>query len=102
MSRLEILLEILADHFQVDEESITPETSLRKDLGADSLDICQLFDGDFWEAFEVDFTAEDVAKLDTVGDILAFIEWIETICPHCGQSRTYYDGWNCPTEGCDS
>jgi hypothetical protein len=23
-------------------------------------------------------------------------------CPHCGAARTYYDGWNCPTEGCDS
>jgi len=23
-------------------------------------------------------------------------------CPDCGEERTYYDGWNCPTEGCDS
>jgi hypothetical protein len=34
--------------------------------------------------------------------LLEIIGWLETICPHCGQERTYYDGWNCPTEGCDS
>lgn len=22
-------------------------------------------------------------------------------CPKCGATRLYYDGWNCPTEGCD-
>lgn len=22
-------------------------------------------------------------------------------CPKCGTERIYYDGWNCPTEGCD-
>jgi hypothetical protein len=22
-------------------------------------------------------------------------------CPKCKTTRTFYDGWNCPTEGCD-
>ena len=28
--------------------------------------------------------------------------WLESLCPKCNAPMTYYDGWHCPTENCDT
>lgn len=39
---LEKVKNILASQFDVEEESITPETNIQEDLGADSLDVVDM------------------------------------------------------------
>lgn len=39
---LEKVIAILADQFDAEEDSLTPETSIVDDLGADSLDVVDL------------------------------------------------------------
>jgi len=64
---------ILSDQFNVDQDSITMATSLKEDLGADSLDIV-----DFTMAVEEEFEIselgdEDLESFQTVKDIVDYI-----------------------------
>lgn len=69
----ERLQEIIAEQFSVDENTITMDTSLADDLGADSLDIVELTMA-LEEEFDISETEEEqLAALMTVGDIFRFI-----------------------------
>ena len=64
---------ILSVQFDVDEDSITNDTLIADDLGADSLDIVDLImslEGEF----ELDVPDEIVENIKTVGDIVSYIE----------------------------
>jgi acyl carrier protein len=52
---------------------ITPQASFIEDLGADSLDIVELVMA-FEEEFSVEVPDEDAEKLQTVGDVIKYIE----------------------------
>ena len=70
---LEKLVKVLAEQLMVDPESITPETRIKEDLGADSLDILQIV-MTFEEEYGITIPDDDLAGFETVGDILEYFE----------------------------
>ncbi|MGI6710724.1 MAG: acyl carrier protein [Bacilli bacterium] len=69
----EKLVDLIAKELSVSKESITKETNLQDDLGADSLDAVELIMS-IEDAFEVSISDEAVTELKTVGDILKYLE----------------------------
>lgn len=65
--------EALAKQFELDPESITLDTNLIDDLGADSLDVVELIMS-LEDEFGVTISDEDAAQLYTVGRIVDYIE----------------------------
>ena len=70
---LEKVKELIAEQFTVDANTITEETDIAGDLGADSLDIVE-----FTMMLEEEFDAgeigeDDLKTLRTVGDVVAFV-----------------------------
>lgn len=71
---LEKLIDIVADQFSVDADSITVDTTFAGDLMADSVDIVELT-MTLEDEFELDeIGEEDAAKIQTVGDLLKFLQ----------------------------
>ena len=69
----EKLQELIAEQFSVSEESVTMDTSFADDLGADSLDIVELMMA-LEEEFDIsEAEEEELVKLSTVGDVVAYI-----------------------------
>ncbi len=64
---------IIVEQLGVDEEEVTPDASFVDDLGADSLDTVELVMA-FEEEFSVEVPDEDAEKLQTVGDVVKYIE----------------------------
>lgn len=64
---------ILAEQFDAEEDSITVDTSLTEDLGADSLDLADVLMA-IEDEFEVEIPDEDIENIKTVGDIVGYIE----------------------------
>jgi len=65
--------DIIVEQLGVNPEQITPSASFIEDLGADSLDTVELVMA-FEEEFSVDVPDEDAEKLQTVGDVVRYIE----------------------------
>ena len=65
--------EIIANKIQVDEDKITPETSLMKDLEADSLDAVDIIMG-IEEEFDIEIPDSAAEGFENVGDIVNFVE----------------------------
>lgn len=70
---LEKVKNILAEQFDVEEDSITTETNLQEDLGADSLDVVDLLMS-IEDEFETEIPDEEVENIHTVGDLVSYIE----------------------------
>lgn len=70
---LEKVTAILADQFDAEEDSITPETSIVDDLGADSLDVVDLL-MTIEDQFEIEVPDSEVENIKTVGDLVNYIE----------------------------
>ena len=66
----------LAEQFEVDAESITMETSLIDDLGADSLDVVELIMS-LEDLFGITISDEDAAQLYTVSRIVDYLEKLQ-------------------------
>ena len=66
----------LAQQFEVDPASITMETNLIDDLGADSLDVVELIMS-LEDTFGVSITDEDAAQLYTVQRIVEYLERLQ-------------------------
>lgn len=64
---------LLAEQFDVDEDTITMETNIEDDLGADSLDVVDLIMS-LEDEFDIEVPEEDVEKLRTVASVVKFIE----------------------------
>jgi len=64
---------VLAEQFEVDPESITRETDLMNDLGADSLDLVELI-MTLEEKYGINATDESIYEQKTVGEISDYIE----------------------------
>ena len=64
---------ILAEKFDEEEDSITVDTNLAEDLGADSLDLTDILMA-IEDEFEVEIPDEDIENIKTVGDIVDYIE----------------------------
>lgn len=65
--------EILAQQFDVEEDSITLETNIQEDLGADSLDVVDLIMS-LEDEFEFEVPDDEVEKVKTVGALVEFIQ----------------------------
>ena len=66
----------LAEQFEVDADSITMETSLIDDLGADSLDVVELIMS-LEDLFGITISDEDAAQLHTVSRIVDYLEKLQ-------------------------
>ena len=64
---------ILADQFDVEEDSVTAETNIQEDLGADSLDVVDLIMA-LEDEFEFEVPDHEVEGIKTVGALVKFIE----------------------------
>ena len=66
----------LAKQFELDPETITPETNLIDDLGADSLDVVELIMS-LEDEFGIAISDEDAAQLYTVGRIVEYLDKLQ-------------------------
>ena len=66
----------LAQQFEVDPETITMDTSLIDDLGADSLDVVELIMS-LEDLFGISISDDDAAQLTTVRKIVDYLEKIK-------------------------
>ena len=62
---LEKMKEMLAEQLNCEASTITPETSFKDDLGADSLDLFEL---------DMALEAEELTDLNTVGDVIDYLK----------------------------
>jgi len=65
--------DIIVEQLGVNPEQVTPQASFIEDLGAVSLDIVELVMA-FEEEVGVEVQDEDAEKLQTVGDVIKYIE----------------------------
>lgn len=64
---------ILAKQLRKDPAIITPESKIKRDLGADSIDILQLLMR-IEDQYGIVIPDQELAKFETVGDVVAFLE----------------------------
>lgn len=64
---------ILSEQFDVEEDSITTETNITEDLGADSLDVVDLLMS-VEDEFEIEIPDGEVENIRTVGELVKYIE----------------------------
>jgi len=67
---------VLAQQFEFDPESITMDTNLIDDLGADSLDVVELIMS-LEDEFGIAISDNDAAQLYTVGRIVDYLEKLQ-------------------------
>ena len=64
---------ILSEQFDVEEDSITPDTNLSEDLEADSLDVVDLLMS-IEDEFEIEVPDEEIENIKTVDQLVKYIE----------------------------
>ncbi len=64
---------ILANQLKADEDSITMETDIAQDLGADSIDVVELIMS-LEDEFGIQVPDEKIEDIKTVGDIVNYIQ----------------------------
>jgi len=69
----EKIRDIIVEQLGVDESAVSPETSLMKDLEADSLDAVEIIMA-IEEEFDIEVPDEDAEKFLNVGDIVKYVE----------------------------
>ena len=68
--------DIIVEQLGVNPEQVTENASFIEDLGADSLDTVELVMA-FEEEFGVEVPDEDAEKLQSVGDVVKYIEELQ-------------------------
>lgn len=68
----EKLTEILAEQLAADQETMTLDTKIAEELGADSLDLVDLLMS-IEDEFGVEIPDEEVENLHTIGDVVEYI-----------------------------
>ena len=72
----ESLKKLLAKQLRIDESRITPESDIKKDLGADSLDILTLL-MTVDEDWGITIPDEQLMTFKTVADIVAYLDTVK-------------------------
>lgn len=75
MTKQEIIKEvktIIIDQLGIDEENVKPESNIRDDLGADSLDEVEIIMS-IEREFDIEISDEAAEKIETVTDAVAHI-----------------------------
>ena len=70
---LEKVKVILAEQFDVAEDTLDNDTNLQDDLGADSLDVVDLLMS-IEDEFEIEIPDEAIESIRTVGELVNYIE----------------------------
>ena len=70
---LEKVKAILAEQFEVEEDSLLNDTDLQDDLGADSLDVVDLLMS-IEDEFDIEIPDEEIEHIRTVGELVNYIE----------------------------
>lgn len=73
MTVFEKLQEIIADQLELDVETITPDSDILDDLGADSLDVVDLIMS-VEDEFSIEVPDEALENIRTVADMVKYIE----------------------------
>ena len=63
----------LEEQLGVDASTITPESKIIQDIGADSLDVVEII-MELEEEFGIDITDEEAEKVSTVADLVALVD----------------------------
>ena len=69
----EKMKKILSEQLDADEDSITLETDIQDDLGADSLDVVEMLMS-IEDEFEIEIPDEKIESLKTVGQVVEYIQ----------------------------
>jgi acyl carrier protein len=64
--------DIIVDQLGVSADQVTPEAKFVEDLGADSLDTVELVMA-FEEEFDIEVPDDEAEKLQSVGDVINYI-----------------------------
>ena len=64
---------MIAEQLMIDEEKITPESRIKEDLGADSLDVLQML-MTIEEDYGVEIPDEELAEFRTVEDVVRYCD----------------------------
>ena len=64
---------IIVEKLVIDESEVTDSASFTADLGADSLDTVELI-MEFEKEFNIQISDEDAEKIQTVADVVKYIE----------------------------
>ena len=67
---------IIVDQLGVESDKVTADAKFIKDLGADSLDTVELVMA-FEENFDIEVPDEEAEKLQSVADVVAYIEKVQ-------------------------
>ncbi|PWM47537.1 MAG: acyl carrier protein [Clostridiales bacterium] len=70
---IEKLKTLFAERFDVDKDTITPETKIMEDLGADSLDVVDML-MTLEDDYNVTIPEEVAQSMKTVGDVADFLD----------------------------
>ncbi|MBR3711291.1 MAG: acyl carrier protein [Bacteroidales bacterium] len=68
--------EILARQLRVSPDRVTLDAQIKKDLGADSVDILQLLMR-LEDDYGIVIPDQELAKFETIGDVVAFLDSIK-------------------------
>lgn len=66
------ITEILAEQLAADKDTMTADTKIAEDLGADSLDLVDLLMS-IEDEFGIEIPDEEVENLKTIGDVVNYI-----------------------------
>ena len=69
----EEIINLISEVLEVDKNKINEKTNLIKDLDVESLDLVDLIAA-FEEKFSFEIPDNDIKELQTVGDIISYIE----------------------------
>ena len=69
----EKIRKIISEQVDIEEEKLTMETSLLKDLEADSLEAVEIL-MEISDEFGIEISDEEAEKFQTVGDIVEYVE----------------------------
>ncbi len=67
------LSEALANQLGIDKATITPNSKIVEDLGADSLDVVELL-MNLEEEYNISISEDEARNVKTVGDFVALVE----------------------------
>ena len=63
---------MIAQQLNVSESEITPDTSFKDDLGADSLDLFELV-MNLEEEYSIEIPSEELTEMERVSDVIAYL-----------------------------
>ncbi len=69
----EKIKKLLAEQLDADEDDMTMDTDIAKDLGADSLDVVELLMS-IEDEFDIEIPDEEIENIKTIGELVEYIQ----------------------------